>query len=422
MVTTTGIVLSMSDDLPAGYASALHGVLRTGHLIPPDQLEELIAEAARRLGAERTIIYLVDYEQRMMSPLLMTINSDREAISVEATLGGRAFRTVTSLSSDAGFPAEAHLWVPLLDGVERLGVVEFVLSHDCSLSAGLREAFGQLAHLAAEMIVTNGMYTDVYEWTRRREPMSLAAEMQHNLLPPLTFGTDRIVISGLLAPAYEVGGDAYDYALNGAIAHVAVFDAVGHGLEASLLAQLAVASYRNSRRAGLDLVDTAKQIDDAIHSQFGAERYVTALLAQLDIETGLLRWMNAGHPAPMLLRDGHVVKELNCEPVLPLGLNGLLGFSQLLQTAQVAEESLQPGDRLLFLTDGVDEARTENGEFFGRERLAEFAAREAGSGLPTPEVMRRLQQAILRHLTDGLQDDATTLFVEWLTGSEKLTA
>ena len=120
----------------------------------------------------------------------------------------------------------------------------------------------------------------------------------------------------------------------------------------------------------------------------------------------------------MLLRGGHVVKELCCEPSLPLGLNGLMNDSEVLRSVHAAEESLQPGDRLLFLTDGVDEARTEDGEFFGRQRLAEFAAREAASGLPTPEVMRRLQQAILRHLTGGLQDDATTLFVGWLADSE----
>jgi serine phosphatase RsbU (regulator of sigma subunit) len=83
---------------------------------------------------------------------------------------------------------------------------------------------------------------------------------------------------------------------------------------------------------------------------------------------------------------------------------------------EVCEESLQPGDRLLLVTDGVDEARTEDGGFFGRDRLAEFAAKELASGLPTPEVMRRLQAAILRYQTGKLQDDATTVFVEWLTG------
>ncbi len=240
----------------------------------------------------------------------------------------------------------------------------------------------------------------------------LAAEMQHTTLPPLTFGSDRVVISGLLAPAYEVGGDVFDYAINGGTAHVAVFDAVGHGLQASLLSTLAVSCYRNCRRAGLDLADTACRIDEALDEMFGGERFVTALIGQLDLDTGLFRWVNAGHPAAMLLRGAQVVKELEGEPALPLGLSSLAGGSGP-AAFPVTTESLQPGDRILLLTDGVDEARTEDGAFFGRDRLADFVAREAATGLPTPEVMRRLQQAVLRHQVGQLQDDATTLLVEW---------
>jgi serine phosphatase RsbU (regulator of sigma subunit) len=278
------------------------------------------------------------------------------------------------------------------------------------VSDSVLEMLGQFAHLIAELVLSNSQYSDSYAWVRRRRPMTLPAEMQHALLPPLTFGTSRIVISGLLAPAYEVGGDAFDYSLNGNIAHVAVFDAVGHGLHASLLANLAVSCYRNSRRAGLPLEGCVEAIDAALTDGFGVERYVTAVIAQLDIDTGLLSWINAGHPAPMLLRGGQLVKELLCEPALPLGMGALTGPV----TYEICEESLQPGDRLLLVTDGVDEARTEDGSFFGRDRLAEFAAKELASGLPTPEVMRRLHTAILRYQTGQLQDDATTLFVEWL--------
>jgi serine phosphatase RsbU (regulator of sigma subunit) len=251
--------------------------------------------------------------------------------------------------------------------------------------------------------------------------MALPAEMQHDLLPPLTFGTDRLVISGLLAPAYEVGGDAFDYALNGNIAHLALFDAVGHGLQASLLAGLAVSCYRNSRRAGLGLPHTAAALDRVLAQMFGGERFVTALLAQLDVDTGELRMLNAGHPEPLLLRGNRVVKELSVEPAAPLGLNGLLD-EVTPDSFTVVAEQLQPADRLLLATDGVDEARNAEGEFFGRDRLAQFAAKEAASGVPTPEMMRRLQQAVLRHQVGALQDDATMLFVEWLTGREEQNA
>jgi len=327
------------------------------------------------------------------------------------------FQRVEPHEVEAG-PGARRLWLPLLDGVERLGVMELVLSSAEPLGPERREPLTQLAHLIAELVLSNGQYTDPYEWARRRQPMTLPAEMQHRLHPPLTFGTHRVVISGLLAPAYEVGGDAFDYALNGNIAHVAVFDAVGHGLHAALLAHLAVSCYRNSRRAGLPLVECVTAIDEALADGFGPERYVTAIIGQLDVDTGLFRWVNAAHPYPMLLRGGQLVKELTCEPALPLGM-GALGVAA---AYEVCEESLQPGDRLLLVTDGVDEARTEDGGFFGRDRLAEFAAKELASGLPTPEVMRRLQAAILRFQTGKLQDDATTVFVEWLTGrSEQLT-
>jgi len=244
--------------------------------------------------------------------------------------------------------------------------------------------------------------------------MVLAAEMQWSLLPPLTFGTSRLVISGLLAPAYEVGGDAFDYAVNGSIAHVAVFDSMGHGLGAAQLAGLAVGAYRNARRAGAPLQEKARLIDEALRNQHGGERFVTAVLGRLDLDSGEFTWLSAGHPAPLLLRDHRILKTLEMEPCQPLGLLDLAGG----HPPDVQTEALQPGDRLLLFTDGVDEARNRDGSFFGMKRLADFVAKQSASGEPTPEVMRRLQRAVLDHQQGRLQDDATTLFVEWLTGKE----
>lgn len=404
----------MPDALTSSYAAALDVMLRRSHLMPPDQMGQLATLGARKLGASSAVIWLVDYEQAVLVPVLGPDAGAREHQSVDGSLAGRAFRAVQPV--EAQHDTGRRLWVPLLDGIERLGVLEVVFPAGTPpLGDDLHRVLGRLAHLVAELLVSSSAYTDHYEWFRRQAPMALPAEMQHELLPPKTFGTSRIVISGLLAPAYEVGGDAFDYALNGNIAHVAVFDAIGHGLQASLLAGLAVSSYRNARRAGLDLAHTALMIDRTLAEMFGGERFVTGALCQLDVDTGDLRCLNLGHPAPMLLRHTRVVKELDGEPALPLGLNGLLEPPEV-DSFVVSHEQLQPGDRLLLVTDGVDEARTEDGEFFGRTRLAEFAAREAASGVPTPELLRRLHQAILRHQTGRLQDDATTLLVEWLTG------
>ena len=214
-----------------------------------------------------------------------------------------------------------------------------------------------LTALVAELIVTKGNYGDFFEIHRRRQPMSIASELAWQLLPPLTFGSDRVVISGALAPAYDLGGDSFDYGVDSDTARIAVFDAMGHGLEAGMLATVAVAAYRNSRRRRLKLDETAAAVDEAIRLRFGSERFVTAVLADLDLATGTFCWIRAGHPAPLLLRGSKVVKTLSGNGGLPLGLGS---------PGEEAEESLEPGDQIVFFTDGVTEARSPDGDLLRR--------------------------------------------------------
>jgi serine phosphatase RsbU (regulator of sigma subunit) len=273
------------------------------------------------------------------------------------------------------------------------------------------------AALIAELIMAKAAYGDLFARVRRRRPMSLAGEIAWNLLPPLTFGTDRVVISCVLAPAYNVGGDSFDYAVDATTARFAVFDAMGHGLDAGLLATVAIGAYRNARLDGADLGGAVQAIDAALAGAFAAGKFVTAVLGELELASGRLRWHNAGHPAPLLLRGGRVVKSLHTDVGLPLGLTAALGG-----TITVGQESLEPGDRLLFYTDGVTEARSAEGEQFGAQRLADLVVREDAAGQPAPETMRRLMHAILAHQAGQLRDDATTMLVEWQGGgAERIT-
>jgi hypothetical protein len=109
--------------------------------------------------------------------------------------------------------------------------------------------------------------------------------------------------------AYEAGGDAFDYSLLGDRLHVSIFDALGHGLSSGLLASVAIASCRNTRRARGSLAAMVARADDAIAGFFGDEQFVTALLCDLDLATGLFIWVSCGHPPPLLIR-GRSVKEL----------------------------------------------------------------------------------------------------------------
>ena len=385
----------------------LRSLLHASHLLAPDDLASTVAAHARSIGARETVIYLVDYEQATLVPLPGAGVPERQELAIEATMAGRAFRRVEMVTSSATGGSH-RLWLPLLDGVERLGVVELVLPAEPDTD--LEEDFRALISLVAELVVVHGAYGDVFTRLRRRRTFSLAAEIQWGLLPPLTFGTERVVITGGLEPAYDIGGDTFDYAVNGDTADLLILDSLGHGLSAAVLASVAVGAYRHARRTVLDLSDIAQQVNAAIAGQFGASQFATAALARLDLDTGRLRWINAGHPPPLILRGSSLVQPPPCPPHRPLGLQDA--------KPDYCETRLEPGDRLLLYTDGITEARSPDGEFFGEQRLADFIATAVAAGDPAPEMVRRLMRRLLAHQADQLQDDATIVVLEWRTGEE----
>jgi len=386
-------------------ASLLANLLRRSHLMSPADLPAMVKEEARGLGLEDVIIYVTDYSQERLVPLpssptpMTSEPASTQAVAIEGSLPGRSFTRLQVVETDLN--DRPRTFVPLLAGLERLGVLEVAGAEARRSPQTVRD----LASLVAQLLISKGLHSDYLECARRLEPMSLAAEMQWALLPPLTFGSSRVIISGLLEPCYEVGGDAFDYALDAGQAAVGIFDAMGHGVEASLLSSLGVGAYRNSRRIGLDLRDTYTEVDRVLSRHRGGEAFSTGILGQLDLATGRFTWVCAGHLPPLLLRGGRVVKSLESDPGLPFGLGG--------EAPAPSEQALEPGDRLLLITDGVVEARSRDGELFGEARLIELVRKATASGYSAAEVMRRLKLEILSHQEGHLSDDATILSVEW---------
>jgi len=396
---------------------ALRFLLRSSHLAGADELPLLVTAAGGRLGADSAVLYVVDYDQALLVPLIPTgkpVHAPAaEPLPIEGTLAGRAFADLVQHTSTAA--DGPTLWTPVLDGTERLGVLQLDFPDGVALDEELLAACLDTASLLAELLVTRSMYGDAIEQARRRAPMTVPAELQWRLLPPLTFVSPRVAVAAALAPATEVAGDSFDYALNGETAHVAIIDAMGHGLEATLLSAVAVSALRNARRGGLDLADTVGVMDAELAAQFGPDKFVTGIVGELDVSTGWWCWTTCGHPPALLVRGGRVVKTLDAVIGPPLGL-GLLG-----EEPEIGQERLEPGDRLLLYTDGVVEARDGSGQFFGVERLVELVTRQAASGRPAAEALRRLNQAILAHQEGRLQDDATTVMLEWLSDEPERT-
>jgi serine phosphatase RsbU (regulator of sigma subunit) len=226
--------------------------------------------------------------------------------------------------------------------------------------------------------------------------------MRWGLLPPLTFTSPDVTIAGVVQPSHGIAGDAFDYGVTRGIASLTILDAMGHGLEASRMANVAVGSARNARRAGADPVATLLAVDEAIATQFGDSRFVTAQAATFDLATGRLFVANAGQPPPLRLRPGHVVETVACPPARPAGL-GTEPSATVIQ--------LDHGDGVLFRTDGIVDARSPHGDFFGDERLAAIVADMTDEGAPPSEVLRRCMQAVTEHQAGRLGDDATLLLL-----------
>ena len=385
----------------------LQELIHTARMTPPDGLPRVVADALRPAGAEAVRVWVVDYGQRVLTALGAR---EEPPVDVDSTRLGQVYRMMRSHVETS--PDGDHLLVPLIDGVERLGVLELTAPAGTGEDEPAMQTLVAFASCVAELLVTKAQYGDSLARTARTQPMTLAAEMQWQTLPPLTFATDRVVVAGTIEPSYEVGGDAFDYAAEDHRLRFAVLDAMGHGFRASLLSSTAVAAYRNARRSGLSLPRLVEHMDEAVRALAEGDAYVTAVVADLDLDTGVLHWVLAGHPPPLLLRDGRAVETLVAENTLPLGELDLHPTRIL----PIGKAQLRPEDGVLLYTDGVIEATDRHGTAFGIDRLVEAVGLTATAGLPAPEALREVTLRVLDHQDGVIQDDATQLLVQWLPG------
>jgi serine phosphatase RsbU (regulator of sigma subunit) len=393
---------------PADAADDLLGTLLDRvHLTAPDEVAATIVETSAEWGWTVSM-FLADHEQRQLVPI------DAGAATfgpqtIDGTLAGRCFRSTEVVGS--GDPPAPHWWVPLLDGVDRLGVLRIEMDGGRSLEEPrTRDVVRWYAHLVAHLVASKSNYGDTLHLARVHQPRTDPSELIWSLLPPLTVACHGLAISGSLHPVHSVAGDIFDYAIDGGVAHIAIADASGHDANSALIGAMVLAAYRASRRQGLDLVDTAAHVDAAL-SGLGDTALASAVFGRLDIATGRFSYLSAGHPSPLLLRDSKVIKSLDAGRRILLGVPGYGG--------EVAVEQLEPGDTIVMYTDGVTEARDEHRGFFGLERLIEVVEHSAADDQVTPETVRRAAAAVLDHQHGVLQDDATLVVVEWKSKVER---
>jgi hypothetical protein len=382
---------------------ALDYMLDASHTVRADRLPMLTHNAAERFGVTSTTVFLPDVADRRLLPFA---DPGAQPFDIDGTVGGRAYI--------GGEPVELHhddgtvtLWAPLIDGVERVGVVAFSVD---GIDDNRRGALAKIVALLAGELVTRGQYSDAVRTARRESEMTITAEMTWERTPPPAFSSDAVSLAAGLQPSYTVAGDAYDYAYNHPDLHLAVIDAVGHDLRAGLIADLVVSAYRHARRRGEALQESVASIDAIINSHFAGDSFATAIVASLDTTNGSLTFVNAGHPPPLLLREGQIIGALDAPLRPPLGLGDTIRPGT---STGIGYTQLEPDDRILFYTDGIIEARSATGEDFGLHRLEDFIRRHLTSGRSDSEFVRRLIHAVVDHHHGQLNDDATLVVLRW---------
>jgi serine phosphatase RsbU (regulator of sigma subunit) len=306
-----------------------------------------------------------------------------------------------------GGAATSPSWLvlaPMTERGESIGLLELRLPTRPSNDEV--EEIATQAHLLAFVVIANSRHTDLFAWGQRSTGFSLSAEIQQRLLPAArTCEAGAFTLSGWLEPAADIAGDTYDYSLARDELFISMTDAMGHGVGAALTATLCVGSLRNQRRSGATLLDQAAATNRAVAEHgalVGLDDFVTGLVGRLDLQTGVLRLVNAGHVAPFLARDGHVA---------PLNLPADLPFGMFADTAYTQHAiPLEPGDRVIFLTDGMLERSAAD-----LDLPAIIAQTHA---LHAREAVRQLTDRVLEATGHALRDDATTVCLDWHGGHD----
>ncbi|MEU0194907.1 PP2C family protein-serine/threonine phosphatase [Streptomyces afghaniensis] len=365
-----------------------------------------LLDAVRRVltdqyAADSVELYLADYGLTVLQPVSVLPHT-LQPVSVANSPAGRAFGAQEPyVETPPGDLVRVHL--PVTVRGDRLGVLTVTLPGGEHADGCLGE-LAEIAEVLGHEIVVAERDTDLYLQARRRDRLTLAAEMQWQLLPGRSCARPEYELGAQLEPAYAVFGDNFDWSATADRLSLYVTNGMGEGIEASLLTNLAINALRNARRAGLPLADQAALADQAVYAHYRGRCYLSVLMLDIELATGRVRAVDAGSPRLLRLRRG-VVERVPFDAQLPLGM-----FEE---TDYVAQEfAVEPGDRLVFVSDGVYDVASPGGETYGDAALAR--AIQSTRLLPAAEVPRAVLRELSGHRGRPVpDDDALVVCLDW---------
>ena len=366
-----------------------------------DVLAELLADA---LGASEVSFLVADFSGRALVRLGHAAGKaggrtqgreTAERVTLADSPHGRALAH-QRLEVETG-PDGARVYAPVTNRGDAIGVLQLSLARIPDEQTLTDVALA--AHALAYVVIANRRFTDLFEWGQRSVRLSLAAEIQHRLLPgSFTCEAGQFTLAAWLEPSGDIAGDTFDFAIERDTLHLSLTDAMGHAVNASMLATILVGGLRNARRAGVELGEQVRLASASLGEYTGWNDFVTGQVARIDLRSQAATIVNAGHPLPLRLRDGQVTPvALEADP--PFGIVRDFDY-------RVQRLPLEPGDRLVFLTDGLTERNPVDVE----------GLILAGAALHPREAVQQLVHAVLEATGGPPEDDATVMCVDWHGG------
>ena len=246
------------------------------------------------------------------------------------------------------------------------------------------------------------LLTNVAEKERLQSEIEIAATIQRNLLPKEGPQFRGVSFSAHFEPTASIGGDYYDvFNLDKTKLAVAIGDVSGHGLSTGLVMAMVKAAITTLVEEGADEESLFERLNALVHGSTEKRALMTLALTTFDLERGVIRHTNAGHLYPYLLRNGQPPTSIEL-PSLPLGVRPKI-------RTRTVEVSLEEGDTLVYLSDGIIEAQNEHGDPFGFEQL-EALLKQAEDTSPNT-VRDAILQAVSRHSGSRPADDDRTVMV-----------